>query len=114
MGDATEKHQSADEYDFDDADVEDEGNTEVIFDQTPSKKVVRGNKQLPERVVDMGSPDFEGVDGLASSSTEPLIRWTREEDGKLLEAVDLYGSHQWKLVAQHVGTRDPGKSLSVR
>jgi hypothetical protein len=75
---------------------------------------IRGNKQLAEHMVGVGSPDFEGLDVSASSSSQPTIRWTSEEDGKLLEAVNLYGSHQWKLIAQHVGTRDPGESLSVR
>lgn len=34
-------------------------------------------------------------------------RWTEAEDKLLLEAVALYGSHKWSLIASHVPDRTP-------
>lgn len=50
--------------------------------------------------------------------TEPLHepqlkikRWSSEEDDLLKEGVELYGRRNWKLIAIHVKTRDPGQCL---
>jgi hypothetical protein len=36
-------------------------------------------------------------------------KWSDEEDKRLLEGIHQYGENNWRLVAQVVGTRDPGK-----
>ena len=38
-------------------------------------------------------------------------KWTEEEDGRLLAAIEQFGENSWKQVAQMVGTRDAGKSI---
>jgi hypothetical protein len=77
----------------------------VIFDQSSSRMATRSSSQL----LSPGSkPEFDQQLDPNLISNEP-IKWTIEEDAKLSQAINIYGSHQWKLIAQHVGTRDPGK-----
>ncbi|KAI7889908.1 Homeodomain-like protein, partial [Mucor mucedo] len=45
--------------------------------------------------------------GSISRHTPSYCRWTEAEDKLLLEAVDLYGSHKWSLIASHVPNRTP-------
>lgn len=42
------------------------------------------------------------------SSSQSTSKWTKEEDEKLLAAVEKFGGKQWKLVAEMVGTRNQG------
>lgn len=41
------------------------------------------------------------------------LRWTKEEDQKLLEAVSKYGPHNWGLISKLIGTRT-GKQCRER
>ena len=41
------------------------------------------------------------------------IRWTRDEDIRLLQGIERFGDNDWKQVSEHVGTRDTGKSSST-
>ncbi|KAG0748844.1 hypothetical protein G6F57_000640 [Rhizopus arrhizus] len=45
--------------------------------------------------------------GLSSASLPShKTRWNKEEDDKLLEALDKFGYGHWKLIAEYVGTRN--------
>lgn len=41
----------------------------------------------------------------------PFKRWTSEEDRLLIEGIEKFGKKNWKIVAQHIGTRDPAQCL---
>jgi hypothetical protein len=97
MADDMEHQRKSSASDDDNDDEHDEADTKAV---NPSRTITLGIKLLNEHVEDI-SPDF------VAFGTEP-IKWTVEEDAKLSQAIKLYGSHQWKLIAQYVGTRDPG------
>lgn len=36
------------------------------------------------------------------------VKWTAEEDQRLLRGIELYGEQNWKSVSEMVGTRTSG------
>lgn len=41
------------------------------------------------------------------------IKWTEDEDQRLLRGIELYGENDWKKIGELVGTREPGQSFEV-
>ena len=39
------------------------------------------------------------------------IKWTAEEDEKLVKGIHLHGDSDWIAISQVVGTRGPGNNL---
>lgn len=37
------------------------------------------------------------------------VKWTEEEDIRLLQGIERFGDNDWRRVSEVVGTRDAGK-----
>ena len=45
------------------------------------------------------------------SPNRKLLKWSQEEDNKLLELVEIYGNRNWKKISEHMETRNPVQCL---
>ena len=46
-----------------------------------------------------------------NSPNRKLLKWSQEEDNKLLELVEIYGNRNWKKISEHMETRNPVQCL---
>lgn len=60
-------------------------------------------------VINTIEPDTEILE--PEEKKQKRVRWSEDEDELLMDAITLHGTKSWKVIAQHVVTRDPSQCL---
>lgn len=83
-----------------------------LSDDSETSKVVTSYRMMTEGFSTHGSPDFISASPQSPACSfkrvAPLkIKFTPEEDAKLLRLVQQHGARDWIRISQHMGTRNP-------